>query len=330
MGTLQIQFNGMDWSSTEVVEVKCHATTKEPDKFHNTVRKYFQNGYIIQGKRDGMQCMYISGHGLTRNPSERYLTNQFPELSELGILPSGIMMIGEIICQDKTRSETELGQDNCGMATGRQGLASPNEIQKRSETTPCSFIIFDVAMYEGKDIRNLPYTARYDIIKTIVKNVNAPNIQAIEEITTHKTEKECIEAGQEGYIARDPKGNYATAPIKLKAYTESDFVIIGCKAGKGKMSKTFGSLILADEEGNPLLSSSGKNCTVSWKDKFNEMWGSHLPTPEQLEKMKNLFDSGTARAVVVYQLSTDPKSKIPRFPVLKDIRISADKHYESD
>ena len=92
----------------------------------------------------------------------------------------------------------------------------------------------------------------------------------------------------------------------------------------------FGSLILADEEGNPLLSSSGKNCTVSWKDKFNEMWGSHLPTPEQLEIMKNLFDSGTARAVVVYQLSTDPKSKIPRFPVLKDIRISADKHYESD
>lgn len=352
MGTLEIQFEGMDWSSTEVVEVKCHGTEKDPDKFVNTVRKYVDKGYIIQPKRDGMQCMYISGHGLTRNPSERYLTAQFPELSELEKMPSETMVIGEIICQDKTRSQNELGQDNCGMATGRQGLASPSEIKRRAEKTPCSFIIFDISKYKGVDVRIRTYEERFAYIKEIVGNINAPNIQAIEttfpfgavtlrvtdrneEIiertsATIKTEAECIDVKLEGYIARDPKGNYATAPIKLKAYTEDDFVIVGWNAGKGKMSKTFGSLKLADPEGKPLLTSSGKPFTVSWKDKFNDLFGNHLPTPEQLEKMKNLFDSGTARARIVYALSTDPKSKIPRFPVLLDLRISADKHYESD
>ena len=333
MGKLQIQFAGKDWTTTEFDDTKktIHGTDKDPDKFIKKVRALADKGYIIQPKRDGMQCAYISGHGLTRNPDERYLDNQYPELNELGILPSGIIMIGEIVCSDKTRSEHEWGQDNCGMASGRQGIASPKEVKIRSEKTPCNFIIFDVAMYEGEDVRNLPYTARYEFIKTIVKNVNAPNIQAIENIDgKFFSETECIKQKIEGYVAKDPEGNFKAQAIKLKAYTESDFVIVGSIAGKGKMSKTFGSLEIADPEGKPLLTSSGKPFTVSWKDCFNERWGSHYPTPEQLEIMRKLFASGTARARICYGLSTDPKSKIPRFPVLLDVYVSADKHYESD
>ena len=174
MGKLQIQFAGKDWTTTEFDDMKktIHGTKKDPDKFIKKVRALADKGYIIQPKRDGMLCAYISGHGLTRNPTERFLDDQYPELNELGILPSGIIMIGEIVCSDKTRSEHEWGQDNCGMASGRQGIASPKEIKMRSEKTQCNFIIFDVAMYEGEDVRNLPYTARYEFIKTIVKNVN--------------------------------------------------------------------------------------------------------------------------------------------------------------
>ena len=338
MSKLEIQFEGMDWSSTEFVDLEktIHGTETDPDKFIKRIRAYADKGYIIQPKRDGMQCMYISEHdagfcGLTRNPTERYLSTQFPELSELGKMPSYTMVIGEIVCQDRTRSVSVYGQDNCGMASGRQGLASQLEIKSRSEKTPCSFIIFDIAKYEGKDVRHLTYTERYELIKTIVNIINAPNIQAIENIEgKFMTESECIDVKFEGYVAKDPKGNYFCQAIKLKAWTEDDFVIVGSNAGKGKMSKTFGSLEIADPDGKPLLTSAGKPFTVTWKDKFNDMFGSHLPTPEQLEKMRKLFASGTARAVLVYQLSTNPKSKIPRFPVLKDLRINADKHYESD
>ena len=140
------------------------------------------------------------------------------------------------------------------------GLLNSREI--RPEAEDIKLALFDVAKYNGRDVRNLPYGERYEILKEIAE-LNK-GFEVVERAADGETPLEFYERvlkddsqPHDGIVLSPRDAKYQEAPLlKLKPADSVDCPVVGFTEGQGRLKGSLGALI-CDVDGKKVHVGSG-------------------------------------------------------------------------
>lgn len=123
--------------------------------------------FIFEPKIDGHRLILSQINGITRlyTRHQTVCTNQYPELLK-SQFPHDIILDGEVACADPAT-----GMIDFESVMQRFQLKKHDRIKRASESLPVTYVVFDVIMYKGKDLRSLPLMVR----KGILASIELPN-----------------------------------------------------------------------------------------------------------------------------------------------------------
>ena len=119
------------------------------------------------------------------------------------------------------------------------------------------FVVFDILMLDGEDLRQLPIEERRSILEKLMKRKSNETIQLMSRYE-HGLERALAEAkraGHEGLIAKKPGSRYeprrSKAWLKIKFVGNQELIIVGFTLLKDRKD-SIGALLLAIREGRDL------------------------------------------------------------------------------
>lgn len=122
---------------------------------------FSDENYIFEPKFDGhraiLSCIGGQTNIYTRHNNE--CTRQYPELLSVPFTED-MILDGEIVCIDPTGTV-----DFEGVMTRFQARRA-DLIQRLTGQLPVTFVVFDILMYRGEDLRRLPLMQRKEILAT--------------------------------------------------------------------------------------------------------------------------------------------------------------------
>ncbi len=213
---------------------------------------------IVEEKYDGFRVQVHHKKGITKIYSRRGedITNTFPEfISILDNLDLDFIFDAEAIGLDIEKNKFMSFQETIKRKR-------KHDIDKFAADIPIVMNVFDIMLYQNKELINEPLYKRREILESLVNRFNSKLIRQSGHIYTDN-EKElldflnkCLDEGLEGVIAKDLNKPYIPgsrdfAWIKLKKnylnenLDSYDLVIIGYKVGRGKNANLPSRLICA-------------------------------------------------------------------------------------
>jgi bifunctional non-homologous end joining protein LigD len=200
------------------------------------------DGWSYEVKFDGFRAVaYIRGGEctlLSRNDND--LTQRFPEVAKAlvkAVKSPHAVVDGEICRMD---------------ASGRTSFS---ELQQGSG--PLVFYAFDLLELDGETLVDLPLTERKARLRKLLY-AREKSVQFSDDFDDGDALFEVARAQSlEGIIAKRTDSTYAVgkrtrAWLKIKTENNDEFVVVGYTRGSGRRAGTFGSLVLAVNEGNEL------------------------------------------------------------------------------
>jgi bifunctional non-homologous end joining protein LigD len=196
-------------------------------------------------KWDGVRAIAYcdAGHLRLESRNLRDVTSQYPEARAVAIALGArqVILDGEIVAfNDEGRPDFQALQ-------GRMHLASEAAVRRRVKDTPVTYVIFDVLHLDGRDLRDLPYTARRARLEAL--ELEGPSWQTP---TSHVGDGKALldlttKQGLEGVVAKRLDSRYlagrrSSAWRKVKNTRTQDMVIGGWMPGEGRREKTVGAL----------------------------------------------------------------------------------------
>jgi ATP-dependent DNA ligase len=180
-------------------------------------------------------------------PLDRY----FPELHELFLrdLPAGCILDGEIVIATTHGLDFDLLQLRLHPAASR--------VAKLAQSTPASFVAFDLLAIDNRDVRELPQGERRVLLEGLLAKATPPI-----HLTPMTRDREVAldwltrfeGAGLDGVIAKPIDSPYQPgkrAMIKVKHARTADCVVAGFRWHKDGKDERIGSLLLGlfDDKG---------------------------------------------------------------------------------
>jgi bifunctional non-homologous end joining protein LigD len=204
--------------------------------------------WAFEVKWDGIRAVVFAEGGRirieTRNQND--VTHMYPELTRFGrALGSHEAVIdGEIVAFDET------GRPSFQTLQSRLGLTSEATIKRRAEATPVRYLAFDLLQLDGRDLRDLPYLERRELLRDLFEDTphwQVPNHHVGEGRALLDA---VVEQGLEGIMAKRldstyKEGSRAGAWRKIKQQQRQEFVICGWTEGDGRRAGGIGALLLA-------------------------------------------------------------------------------------
>ena len=206
---------------------------------------------LYEPKWDGFRCIvFRDGDDVelgSRN--DRPLTRYFPELPPVlrVALPDKCVVDGEVVVAIGAKLDFEALQQRIHPAASR--------VDMLAETTPASFVAFDLLAVEDEDLRGLPFAERRARLEAILRDAESPV-----HLTPSTTDRAVAEdwfdrfegAGFDGVMAKDPAGIYQEnkrSQLKVKHKRTADCVVAGYRTHKD--GEGIGSLLMGvyDDEG---------------------------------------------------------------------------------
>jgi DNA ligase D-like protein (predicted ligase) len=197
--------------------------------------------WLYEVKFDGYRC--LAGRDSTAvtlwSRRENLFTKQFPDIARAcERLPPNTLVDGEIVALDE------------------HGKVSFNLLQHhRSKAQALVFYAFDVLIYRGRSVLNVPLYFRREVLHRIFEGINAAPIGLSENIEAAPTDliRVAKEFGFEGIVAKRKDSVYESgkrtgAWVKYKVNRGQEFVIGGYTPGN-----PFDALIVGYYEGERLL-----------------------------------------------------------------------------
>ena len=200
--------------------------------------------WLFEVKWDGYRALGYVRNGeaklVSRNGND--LTARFPDVAKaLGQAmksPDGVVD-GEVCALDE------------------QGRPSFSAMQQGKPGTPLVYAVFDVLEIDGKPVLDRPVTERRELLDELL-DVRDTTVQISvafddgEALFTAALEKHL-----EGVMAKKRSSRYAEGRrtrdwLKIKTHGEQEFVIVGYTKGEGRRARSFGSLVLAVNDGGTL------------------------------------------------------------------------------
>jgi bifunctional non-homologous end joining protein LigD len=213
--------------------------------------------WAYEPKWDGIRAIArLDGRGAieARSRNGQDLTPMFPELAALQESCAGrpVTLDGELVALD------EAGVPRFGLLQQRLNLTNAAMITKRSAQVAASYIVFDVLHLDGKALLAQTYDERRAALEAL--EVEAEGIvtsQAYRDVHGADVFAAASSRGLEGIVAKRRGSAYrpgarSTDWIKVKAFRTQEVVIGGWLPGQGRLSHTFGALLVGLPRGDRL------------------------------------------------------------------------------
>jgi len=186
-------------------------------------------GLFYEPKWDGFRCIvFRDGDAVTLGSrNEKPLTRYFPELVEslLANIPDRCVLDGEIVIAGKSGLNFDALTQRIHPAESRVKLLA--------ESTPSSFVAFDLLALEDSDLRSEPYSARRKSLEKALKKAKPP-IHVTPVTTSPEIAREWFSrfegAGLDGVVAKAGDLEYQPdkrVMIKVKHERTADCVVGG-------------------------------------------------------------------------------------------------------
>lgn len=184
-------------------------------------------GYGFEVKWDGMRCLIVA-EAATRlqNRHLRNVTGQFPEL-DFPALPPGTVIDGEIVV-------LKAGVPSFYALQRRCQLQSTSKIGLAAQTTPATFMAFDLLYLQGRKIAALPLSERRVMLEELLGSKVQERLTLTDQIVERgKAYHEAAAArGLEGVIAKrldSPylEGKRSSAWLKIVAWRIKPLTVLG-------------------------------------------------------------------------------------------------------
>jgi len=219
-----------------------------------TGRVFDDENYFFEPKWDGLRAILFFQEGRIelQNRNLRDTTGSYPELQKIRnrIRAKTAIMDGEVVVL------REDGVPDFGRLQARFGVDDPKRVGVLAQTTPVTYVAFDLLHVNGQDMIALPLLKRKKRLRSIVKEGSYLLYGDHIEAEGKRFFKEATSRGFEGVIGKESQSPYIPGLrtdywIKTKKIETTDCVVVGFSEGEGARATTFGSLILAayDENG---------------------------------------------------------------------------------
>ena len=200
--------------------------------------------WLFEVKWDGYRALGYVRNGeaklVSRNGND--LTSRFPDIAKaLGQAmksPDGVVD-GEVCALDE------------------QGRPSFSAMQQGKPGTPLVYAVFDVLEIDGKPVLDRQLTERRELLEGLL-DVRDKTIQISgafddgEALFTAAQEQHLEGVMAKKRLSRYAEGRRTRDWLKIKTHGEQEFVIVGYTKGEGRRARSFGSLVLAVNEGGTL------------------------------------------------------------------------------
>jgi len=251
-------------------------------------------------------------------------TDRISEITEAAshLSASSFEIVGEaVVFDEKGRTWFEGSQRRCST----QNQAKQAVLKAKY---PVVMLAFDITELEGRDLKNLPWEKRKEILEGLLLDSRRDQVDI--QYLPHTDDRrglfnEMVEKGEEGVILKRYGSPYVRTRsrdwLKVKKWYNERCLVVGYTEGTGKRANLFGSLILAQPDDGGVLQYRGKVGSG-----FNDAEIRHIY--KQLEKHEadnEPFDTGEDYTPVDIELEVtvkffeSTKNGIFRFPsMLKD------------
>lgn len=215
--------------------------------------------YIFDLKWDGTRALGYVENGKARlvNRNGVDITNRYPDVITAleQDFPRGDWVLdGEIVCFDPVTKrpsfELTMTRDRCTRAA---------KIAERAVSTPASFIVFDMLVHDGTDLRFQPTQTRLVLLERALSEHRTPGGGIVPSISSGDGRNmwEFVQKHElEGLIAKRKTGLYHGRRhadwIKIKPTQRATALVTGIKPGEGSRENKIGALLLSlyNDEGD--------------------------------------------------------------------------------
>ncbi len=209
--------------------------------------------WIFEVKWDGIRAISYVNEKLTiRSRNDKELKDNFPELEELPDLVRNVVLDGEIVVMKEGKADFQTLLE-------RSKLMSTRDIEYMAQTSPSTYIVFDILEKDGEQLVDLPLIERKNILKQTVKEGKHVILSVFVDEEGVAYYNEAVKKGVEGVMAKKKDSHYlpgvrSESWLKMKKLLTCDCVIFGYTAGEGARKDSFGALILGlYQDGKPVF-----------------------------------------------------------------------------
>ncbi len=211
--------------------------------------------WAVEMKWDGVRALAFMENGRLQLMSRtgKDITATYPELAGL---PSAagrrqVLLDGEIVAFADGRPDFEALQP-------RMHVSSPAQAARLAQTTPVTYLAFDVLQLDGRPLTALTYADRRDILTSVIPNggwwLCPPSFpgEDLDAVLAASREN-----GLEGVLAKRLDSRYEPGIrsgdwVKIKNLLRQEVVVAGFKPGKGNRTGQIGSLLVGVYESGGL------------------------------------------------------------------------------
>jgi DNA ligase-1 len=225
------------------------------------------NEWTAEWKWDGIRGQIIKRNNelFVWSRGEELVTEKFPEYNGFAAaLPDGVVLDGEIICLDTSQGDGMVKPMPFAVLQTRIGRK--NISKKQLTEAPVGFVAYDILEYEGRDLREEPFTNRRNLLQQIIEGIHhpllliSPTLQADDWQHLHTQRATSREKGSEGLMLKRNNSPYLSGrkkgdwwKWKIDALT-IDAVMIYAQKGHGRRSNLYTDYTFAVKDGDKLVS----------------------------------------------------------------------------
>ena len=218
--------------------------------------RYHREEWAVEMKWDGVRALAFMENGRLRLMSRtgKEITATYPELAGLphAVGRKQVLLDGEIVAFTDGRPDFEALQP-------RMHVTSAAQAARLAQSTPVTYLVFDIVQLDGRPLTALPYVQRRDILAPLIPNGgwwHSPPTFPGEDLDAVLAAS--LANGLEGVVAKRLDSRYEPGArssdwVKVKNRPRQEVVVAGYKPGKGNRTGLIGSLLVGVYESGRLL-----------------------------------------------------------------------------
>ncbi|MFC8381246.1 non-homologous end-joining DNA ligase [Nocardia sp. NPDC056952] len=207
--------------------------------------------WAYEVKYDGVRAIaYIDDELRLESRNGNDITVAWPELSGLAPAEPGFVVDGEIVIEHAGRSSFQA-------LAPRMHQRNPATIRALAQSTPATYMIFDLLHIGDRSLIELPYAQRRELLEHLRLTRSHWRVPHLLPGPAADALAVSQELGLEGIICKRRNswylpGQRSPAWTKVKNVTHQEVVLIGWKKGAGRRAGQIGSLLVAvpDDRGS--------------------------------------------------------------------------------